>query len=136
MADISVTAANVTAAGANNENGTAGATITAGQLVYKEATTGQFKLADANSATAEAKAIFGVALNGASSGQPITVLKGGLLTLNAVVTVGEIYVLSGTAGGIAPEADLVSGMTVCLLGVGTTTTTILVAPLNSGAAIP
>jgi hypothetical protein len=51
MADLTITAANVLASGqATKETGVAGATITAGQPVYKEAATGLFKLSDSNAA--------------------------------------------------------------------------------------
>lgn len=135
MADLSVTAANVIGLG-NTEDGLSGATITAGQLVYKDTSDGnKFKLTDSDSGTAAVREIFGVALNGASAGQPLRVLKGGILTLNAVVTVGEIYVASDTAGGIMPEGDLEIGDYVQVLGVGLTTTTIKVAPINSNVAV-
>lgn len=135
MADLSVTAANVIGLG-TTEDGTAGATITAGQLVYKDTTdANKFKLTDSDSATAAVREIFGVALNSASSGQPLRVLKGGIMTLNAVVTVGEIYVASDTAGGIMPEGDLEIGDYVQVLGIGTSTTTIKIQPINSNVAV-
>ena len=56
MADLSITAASVVAGGsARIAQGSAGAAITAGQVVYREAASGQFKLADANSGTAEVR---------------------------------------------------------------------------------
>jgi hypothetical protein len=65
MTDLTITAANVLASGqATKETGIAGATITAGQPVYKEATTGTFKLSDSN-ARAEV-AVYGVALHGSA----------------------------------------------------------------------
>jgi hypothetical protein len=72
MADISITAASVVpSTNAVKRTGTAGATITAGQLVYKDASdSNKIKLAD-NDASAAATVV-GIALNGASSGQPIT----------------------------------------------------------------
>ena len=56
MAAITITAANVVKdANAEIEYGILGATITAGQVVYKNTSTGKFELADANSATAEVR---------------------------------------------------------------------------------
>ena len=57
MADITITAANVVAsAGARIEHGTAGATVTAGQIVFLDSTTtGKWQLADADAATAAAR---------------------------------------------------------------------------------
>jgi hypothetical protein len=49
--------------------------------------------------------------------------RGGYLTLGAAAapTVGIIYCVSATAGGIAPSADLTTGDYVTILGVGATT---------------
>ena len=53
MADLTLTAASVLAgSNATTRLGTAGATITAGQVVYFDDTTNTFKLADTDSATA------------------------------------------------------------------------------------
>jgi len=117
--DITVTAANVVpGAGAKKENVTAGATITAGEVVYKAAD-GDYELADA-SALATSR-VAGIALNGASSGQPLTILTEGNITIGATVAVGTIYVLSAAAGKIAPDADIVTSEFITILGVATTT---------------
>lgn len=135
MADLTITAANV-AAGANSTSvhGVAGATITAGQAVYLDSTTGTYKLCDANaSGTASCD---GIALNGAASGQPLKVLTEGLITIGGTVAVGTIYVVSETAGGICPSTDLATGEYVSVIGVATTTGIINVHRLNSGVAVP
>jgi hypothetical protein len=117
MADLSITAANVVkGSNAVVEAGTAGATITAGQVVYKDAADGKYKLADADSATAAAKAPRGIALNGASDGQPLSIIRSGDVTIGATLTAGTAYYLSPVAGGIAPLADVASGDDVVLLG--------------------
>lgn len=117
MADISITAANVVkGSNAVVEAGTAGAAITAGQVVYKDAADGKYKLADADSATAAAKAPRGIALNGASDGQPLSIIRSGDVTIGATLTPGTAYYLSPVAGGIAPLADVASGDDVVLLG--------------------
>lgn len=121
MADISVTAASVIkSGGAAIEHGIAGATITAGQIVYKEASTGKFKLADCDSATAEIKVPYGMALHASLDGQPLTVLTGGDVTLNAVLTAGTPYYLSETPGGIRATPD--TGDYIALLGIAKSTT--------------
>lgn len=126
MADLSITAANVAkGTSAKTENGTAGATITAGQVVYlDQATTGEWLLADADSATAAARGTgkIGIALNNASDGQPITVQTDGNITIGATMTAGLAYFLSPTPGGIAPYGDVLSGDYVTLVGVSTSTT--------------
>lgn len=124
MADISVTAASVDpGAGATVTRYTAGATITAGQTVYSDSTdSNKVKAADADgSATAEC---VGIAVNGGANNQPIHVLSAGNLNPGGTVVVGEIYAVSTTAGGIAPEADLGTGDFPTLLGIGTTTSNI------------
>jgi len=137
MADLTITAANVLAGGAAiKETGIAGATITAGQTVYKDAADGKFKLADADSATAGIRALYGVALHGASNGQPLTVAKSGPVTIGATVIVGTTYVLSDTPGGIMPIGDLEAGDYVAHLGIATTAAIIDVAIKNSGVAVP
>lgn len=120
MADLVVTAASVVAGSdSTTVSGTAGVTITAGQAVYLDATTGKWALADADSATAAQRRAAGIALNGAALNQPIKVLTSGDVTIGATVTAGVAYYLSGTAGGICPVADVGTGEYVCLLGIAT-----------------
>jgi hypothetical protein len=92
LADYSITAANVLAGtGAVKENGVAGSTISAGQAVYKDASdSGKFKLADNDSATAAVRSFYGIALHGASSGQPLTVHKEGPLTLATITRLSAL----------------------------------------------
>ncbi len=117
-------------------SGIAGATITAGQVVYRDPTTRKFLLADANSVTAAARSPEGIALNGASLNQPLVVQTAGDINPGAAVTVGATYYLSDTPGGIAPVADLASGEFVTVLGVGTAANNIKLGILVSGAAVP
>lgn len=121
MADISITAANVVkGSDARTELGTAGATISAGQPVYLDSADGKLKLSD-NNATGK-KTVRGIALNGAADGQPLVIQRSGDVTIGATLTAGSRYYLSGTAGGIMPEADLASGMDVVLIGLAKSTT--------------
>lgn len=137
MADLTVTAASVLAGtNATITRGIAGATITAGQAVYlDETTTGEWLLADSDSATAAVRgsARFGIALNGASDGQPLSVQTGGNITIGATVVAGVAYYLSDTPGGICPFADLATGDYVTLVGIATSTTVIAIDTLYSGA---
>lgn len=122
MADLTITAASVIAGdGSTTATGTAGEAITAGKTVYLASTTKKWMLADSNSATAEARKAIGIALNGASLNQPITVHTGGDITLGAVLVAGSAYYLSETPGGIQPSADLALGEAVCLLGLAKST---------------
>lgn len=134
--DLSVTAANVVpGTDAVINRATAGATITAGQVVYRESATGKFKLADNNSATAEARVPYGIALNGAASGQPIAVQRSGSITIGATLTAGVQYYLSATAGGIAPVADLTTGMYPSTVGLATSTSVMKLNFTYSGVAL-
>ena len=140
MADLSITASLVASvSGAQiDRTSNAGATITAGQLVYRDSA-GLWQLSDANSAAA-AKTITGVALHGSLNGQPLAVQLGGDITIGATVGVGTVYVLSGTPGGIAlgcpGTTDLATGMTTCIFGIGISTTVIRMGIFNSGVAVP
>lgn len=134
MADITVTPANVVAgAGAARSSGIAGATITAGQAVVRNAA-GQYVLADADGATAALKNVAGIALNGASANQPLSVLTAGPITIGGAVTAGASYWLSGTPGGICPDADVGAGENAVLIGVASSATVLHVNITNSGAA--
>lgn len=137
MTDLSITAANVVA-GSNAKKlpGTAGATITAGQTLYRAAATGKLLPADADSATAEVRTPVGIALNGAADGQPVDYIYEGDVNLGATLTVGEIYVQSDTAGGIMPEGDLEAGDYVTVLGVASAANNLKMKIIASGAAVP
>lgn len=139
MADLVLTpSAIIAGSGARTENGTAGATITAGQVVYLDsATTGKWLLADADAATAAARGQgkIGVALNGASLNQPIAVQTEGPITIGATVVAGTAYYLSPTPGGIAPLADILTGDYVTLVGIATSTSVIKLDFQYSGVAL-
>lgn len=123
--DLSVTAGSVIAsATALKSAGVAGAVITAGQPVYIDtANSNVLKPADAN-ASALTSTVAGIALNGGSTGQPITyVYEDATFTPGGTLTVGQIYCLSATAGGIAPVADLTTGDYPVVLFIAKTTTT-------------
>jgi hypothetical protein len=136
MADLTITAANVLpGAKAALEDMKAGAAITAGQVVYKEAGTGLAKLADCDSATTEARIAYGIALHAASTGQPLKVLRSGPVTIGATLTAGTDYWLSGNAGGICPRADTAAGDRIVLIGVATSAAVLNVLNFDSGVTI-
>lgn len=138
MTNIAITAANVVkSSNAKIASGTYGATVTAGQVVYADsADGGRLKLADADSATAAARVPVGIALNSGSAGQPADIQTEGRVTIGGTVVVGTIYVLSATAGGIAPAADLVTGDYVSVLGIGVSASQIELNIHSSGVAVP
>lgn len=136
MADLTITAANVIAqSGSTKTSGTAGATITAGKIVYLDSADGKYKLADADSATTAVRSPAGVALNGAADGQPLSVCTSGPVTIGATMSAGVAYYLSPTPGGIAPVADILAGDYPSILGIATSTTVLTVKIQESGVAI-
>lgn len=136
MADLTITAGSVLpGANAVIERGTAGASVTAGQVVYLEAATTTYKLADSDSGTAEVRSPRGIALHAASSGQPLAVQTSGSITIGATGTSGLAYYLSKTAGGICPVADIATGGYATVLGIMTSTTVLKLNITESGVAV-
>lgn len=128
MASLSITAANVIAdPSATIEYGKAGATITAGAVVYRDATDGTYKLADCDDASAAVRDPRGIALNGASSGQPLAIARKGDVTIGATMTAGLVYYLSPTAGQIGVVADVLSGDDPIIIGQAKSTTVLTIA---------
>jgi len=138
--DVSITAANVIASSsATKVLGVAGATVAAGQLVYRDTgDSNKYKLVDADSGTALARVVYGIALNSASSGQPISVctLDTAMEIGTHSVAVGTVLVASDTAGGLMPAADIDSGDYVTAVAVVKSSTAIVFGILASGAAAP
>ena len=134
MASITVTPASVAKVSGNTKTVTSGATITAGQAIYKDTADGNKYKAAINSALASCEAE-GIALNGASNGQPVEMQMDGIIAIGGTVVVGTTYVVGGTAGAIAPNGDLTSGKYKTLIGVGNTTARIDLAIKASGKQV-
>lgn len=139
-ADVSITAGNVIpSSAAQKTSGVAGATIAAGQLVYRDASdSNKFKLTDADSATAAARVVYGIAINSAAAGQPINVCTAdtALAIGTHSQTVGTILLMSDTAGGLMPAADVETGDYVTVVAIAKTSTTIAFGILESAAVTP
>ena len=120
MADLSITPANVVLVSGQTGDGTAGGTITAGMAIYPDSSdSNDLKAADCT-ASASAK-IVGIALHGASDGQPLKYAKpGSVVTIGATVVDAETYVLS-ESGAIAPIGDLATNDYVTYVGHAATT---------------
>lgn len=102
MVDIVITAASVlTDATTTTRQGSAGETVTAGKVVYLDSATGAYKLADSNGAAALRSPV-GIALNGASAGQPLSIALSGQVTIGAVMTAGGGILPFGHAGRDLP----------------------------------
>lgn len=136
MTDISVTATSVEpVAGYAFVDRIAGEAIAAGKACYQNSVDQKAYLADADDTAAKA-IVEGIALNGAAANQPVRIQTGGDLDIGATLTVGEIYVLSGSAGGVAPEGDLANPDRVSIIGVATAADNLKLKIFNSGAVIP
>lgn len=120
MADVTVTAASVALTSGQTDTGTAGATITAGQILYKD-TANSNVLKHASCAATASSVVCGMALNGGASGQPIQFAKAGAVIVpGATLGVGTIYILSDGTGTYCPVADLATSDKVVIVGYATT----------------
>ena len=142
MADVTVVANEVLPESGVTRmiEGIAGATITAGQLVYLDTSAGTYKLADAN-ASAATSVVAGIAMNSCVANQAMRIAAPGpdgtTLDPGFTVTVGSTYWLSATAGGITlTAADLVTGMYPVVIGVGITASQLKLQFVRGTAAIP
>lgn len=130
--DSSITAANVSRTAGNQPIlGIAGATITAGQMVYLDTATNTYKLAKADAAATSVVA--GQCLDGGVSGRNIYINGPGVIgNPGFTSTAGTIYVLAAdTAGAIAPWADLGTGNYTNVLFIGTATVVEWICKLGS-----
>ncbi len=136
MADLTITAANIIpVSGYQFEDGNAGETITRGMAVYKKESDSKWYKAQHDGTVAEAAAK-GIALQDAGANQPLRVQTGGSLGFGAILSVGQIYCVSATAGGICPYSDVGAADYVTLLGVASTTSNLLLKIFPSGVTIP
>lgn len=136
MADLSVTAASVLFVSGQKLTGVAGAAITAGQALYLDTAANTLKLAQCDGTTLEATAE-GIALHAAGTGQPITYAPhGSVINIGATTSKAVTYFVSAAAGGVAPQADLVSTNKISRLGYATATDGSFVVDIkNTGVAV-
>lgn len=139
MADLLIVASDVHAGaqsdGAVVRNVVAGEAVSPGDAIYKKQSDAEWYKADAN-LSAEAAGQYGiaVALTYAGDGEPLVIQAEGEYTVGVAVVVGQVYVVSGNPGKIAPVTDGVAGWFTTILGVATTTTKIKLKPNVSGVA--
>lgn len=126
MADVTTTAITVPA-GTPVDIGVAGATLTAGMPVYKDAAASNV-LKGATTASTTTATIVGITLGAGTTGQHICYLpvhaRGTVITVGAVLTDGVFYCVSDNAGGVAPFADVAGADLRTILGMATSTTTL------------
>lgn len=118
MADLTITAASVIqGSNAVVVHGTAGASITAGDAVYKDSADSEWKLADNNDTDLKSGSNgFGIALHAAEDGQPLSVQTQGNIDLGATLSVGETYIVSANAGKIADIGDATTNTYMTYVG--------------------
>jgi len=124
MADITITAANVRAGSDTiTELKQAGATITAGDILFLNVVTGKWSPAFAYLSDAQTAciAVLLFALSNASADEYVVVAKAGDVTVGGTIVDGEIYVLGAGAGGFAPADDLTTGWYSTRIGYGKST---------------
>jgi hypothetical protein len=133
MADLTITAANVKSSStAQIQNVQYGEAVDQGEAVYLKSADSKYWLADA-SAEATAAAT-GIALTPNVANGYGVICTSGSMDLGATLSVGAVYVVSATAGKIAPEADIGSGEYVTVLGVAETAALLGVDINASGVA--
>lgn len=137
MADISFTATAIKATSTTLlVYGKAGETVTAGMALYLKTTDNEYYKADCTTSATTA-AVVGIAMNGASNGQEVTIATGGNITCDglslSVATADPVIVLS-EAGGVCPSSDLAASDYITLIGVPTSATNLRLAIKASGVA--
>lgn len=116
MADLSITAANV-----RSKSNTVtqlvqfGEAVTPGQAVYVSSS--KYYKADADDANKYAATA--IAMSNASADDYGLIAVKGSINIGAVTVEGTVYVVSDTAGGIKPTADLAAGDYTTILMVAT-----------------
>lgn len=137
MANLTQTAANVGHSGSGVQTRTvqAGESITQGMPVYLKSSDSKYWKADANASSDTAAAV-GIALTPADADGYFTMATSGPVDLGATLTVGETYVVSATAGAIAPIGDLTTGDYPTHLGVATAADKLVLNIYASGVAKP
>ena len=137
MPDLTITPANValTGTGALTQLVQVAVAVAQGDVGYLDVATGKYRLADADLSEAAANAA-GVFLTPAGIDGYALIALSGPVNVGATLTVGEIYVVSGNPGKIAPEGDLATPDWVTILGVATAANTLDINIVASGAQIP
>ncbi len=113
-----------------------GEAVTAGQPIYQKSTDSKWYKAQCDGTAEESGSgtQIGLAIAGGSTGQWGLAFLGGNVTIGTG-SVGVMYVVSATAGGIAPISDLVSTNKVTFLGQVVSTGVLALNP-QVGTALP
>jgi hypothetical protein len=140
MADLTITGSDVQwQSGPVLGDQPAGGTIAAGNAVYLHSGTLKWLRAQADGTADEAGASgYGIALNASFSNGRLNVAVNGAIVALGTGTAGSLYVISATAGAIAPYADISTTghyLTPLCLGIGNNQVIVLSA-YHSGSVKP
>lgn len=129
MANLTITEANVRLSTENSRTKQllGGEAIDIGEVVYYDTSTQKYKLAEAGDTSAKSQATHIAITKCAADNDYFIGVELGEMVIGATITLGEIYVVSATAGKICPSGDLTTGDYITIIGVPKTTTVLDVA---------
>jgi hypothetical protein len=132
MATYTFTSGSVLQSGAT-QGALAGEAINAGEFVYLDPSDGKARKAEGDATVDKAK-VAGIAVNSAVSGQPVSYVASGEVTVDATafLSVGLLLVLSPTAGKCMDVGDLVNTQYVTVIGWSTAANKLKVNLAHSG----
>lgn len=137
MADITITAGNVAPTGTYTKKlAQFGEAVTGGQVTYLKSADSKYWKAQCDGTAEEAGSNeLGIVLcASASANQFGAILTGGTITIGGTVVAGKAYYVSAAAGGICPEADLVTGNYTSQVGIATTSAILNISFNATGVA--
>ena len=129
MADLVISSIEVASSRSRATNVQAKVAITAGDVVTLDSATGKYDLADASAASTATVA--GIAVTDAGVDGYFLYVSAEEVNLGAILTAGDFYYLSATAGKLCPFADLVSTNVVTQIGHATTTSNLKINLINT-----
>lgn len=110
--------------------------VVQGEPGYLDAAAGKYRKTDAD-ASEEAARAAGIFLTPAPiDGFAVLAEPGSVVNLGATLAVGETYVVSGSAGKIAPIGDVDTGWYVTILGVASSTSLLTLRINATGVEAP
>ncbi|NNE62362.1 MAG: hypothetical protein HKN35_15830 [Woeseia sp.] len=138
MADLTQTAANVgltDTAGSTVAVKQAGEALTQGQPVYLNTADSKYYKCDANVSAVTAAAA-GICMSPAATDEYFILCSAGPIDLGGTLAIGTTYIVSATAGGVAPDADAATGWFKTALGHAIATDRLELDINASGVAVP
>ncbi len=134
MAVVTINASDVDPQGLSGTQAPCGELISAGDLLYLDASSSNVAKKCDNSSQARAACV-GMAVNSTSKvGQPVCYVRSGEVAVTAAsfAGVGRALVVSETAGKMAPESDLVAGKWVTHVGYSSATGKLVLEIVQTG----